>query len=308
MAAPKPTRQVDSTQIMEEFEYLIPKNLPEALALKARGGEGARFVAGGTDVQVLRRAGRLYCQSLISLRRLPELKAIEAKGDTISLGAGATLSELLESELVREQLPILGDALEVMGCTQMRNLATLGGNVMSAVASGDTLPPLLCLEARCLLVSARDRRRVPITKMFTGPRTTAARPEEILVALEIPRPGPRQYGAFIKLGRRAALDLAVVSLAVLLTLDREGRVLEEVRLAAGAVGPTPLRLAGAEEVLRGRSPEPDILARAAAAAREECSPWDDVRASRWYRREMIGVWLPRVVAKALARAGVEVQP
>ena len=291
---------------MEEFEYLIPKNLPEALALKARGGPEARFVAGGTDVQVLRRAGRLPCRSLISLRRLPELKRIEQEGDTIHLGAGATLSELLESGLIRQSLPILADALEVMGCTQMRNLATLGGNVMSAVASGDTLPPLLCLEARCLLVSARDRRRVPITRMFTGPRATAARPEEILTALEIPRPGPRQCGAFIKLGRRAALDLAVVSLAAQLTLDQEGRLLQEVRLAAGAVGPTPLRLKGAEEILRGAAPEPEVLARAAATAQEECSPWDDVRASRWYRREMIAVWLPRVVAKALARAGVEV--
>jgi len=293
---------------MEEFEYLIPKNLPEALALKARGGPGAVFVAGGTDVQVLRRAGRLHCQSLISLRRLPELKEIAQEGDTISLGAGATLSELLESALVRENLPILCDALEVMGCTQMRNLATLGGNVMSAVASGDTLPPLLCLEASCLLVSARDRRRVPITKMFTGPRATAARPEEILLALEVPRPAPRQCGAFIKLGRRAALDLAVVSLAAQITLDRQNRTIQEVRLAAGAVGPTPLRLQGAEEVLRGAAPEPEVLARAAAAAQEECSPWDDVRASRWYRREMIGVWLPRVVAKALARGGVEVRP
>ncbi len=293
---------------MEEFEYLIPKNLPEALALKSRGGPGACFVAGGTDVQVLRRAGRLHCQSLISLRRLAELKEIAQEGDTILLGAGATLSELLENELVRENLPILCDALEVMGCTQMRNLATLGGNVMSAVASGDTLPPLLCLEASCLLVSPRDRRRVPITRMFTGPRATAARPEEILLALEVPRPAPRQYGAFIKLGRRAALDLAVVSLAALVSLDPEGRALEEVRLAAGAVGPTPLRLPGAEEILRGAAPEPEVLARAAAAAQEECSPWDDVRASRWYRREMIGVWLPRVVAKALARGGVEVRP
>ena len=286
---------------MLQYQYLRPGSLDQALAMKAGGGPQARFVAGGTDVHVLRRAGRLEFSALISLRRLPELKGVRAEGDTIRIGAGCTLSELLQEPLVRRELPILCDALKVMGCTQMRNLATIGGNVMSAVSSGDTIPPLICLDARCLLVSAQGERRLPLDQFFTGPRQTAAREDELLLALELPRPKPDQGGACLKLGRRAALDLAVVNLAVMLERGRDGSI-ARARVAAGAVGPTPLRLRRTEEVLTGGRPGPELWQAAARAALGETQPWDDVRASRWYRREMIKVLLPRVIRAALERA------
>ena len=293
---------------MSDYEYYQPTSLQEALAIKADRGGDARFVAGGTDVHVLRRAGLLNFNALISLRRAPELDVLEERGGVIRLGAGLTLTKILDSDLIREALPGLYEAVESMGCTQMRNLATLGGNVMNAVSSGDAIPPLLCLDAVCVLVSNQGERKTPLAEMFTGPRTTAAREDEILLRLEAPRPGPTSGGAFAKLGRRAALDLAVVNLAVRVELAAEGRTMEKVRVAAGAVGPTPLRLRQTEAVMQGRAPTTELLEQAAQAALDETRPWDDVRASRWYRREMIKVMLPRTAAKALSRAGVEVQP
>lgn len=287
---------------MKDYEYHLPASLKDALRIKAEYGGGARFVAGGTDVLVLKRAGRLDFQALVSLRRVPEVAGIRVKGDSIVIGGGVTLTQLMQSNLVRDKLPCLHDAVSVMGCTQMRNLATVGGNVMSAVSSGDTIPPLLTLEAQCRLVSAQGERTVPVADFFPGPRQTKAQENEILAALELAAPAPGCGMAFFKLGRRAALDLAVVSIAILLELDSDGKRVAKARAAAGAVGPTPLRLYEAEKVLIGAAPSDETFAQAAQAALEESSPWDDVRASRWYREEMIKVVFPRVARTALERA------
>jgi CO/xanthine dehydrogenase FAD-binding subunit len=183
----------------------------------------------------------------------------------------------------------------------MRNLATVGGNVMSAVSSGDTIPPLLTLEAQCRLVSDKGERTVPLADFFPGPRQTQAQESEILATLELAAPAPGCGMAFYKLGRRAALDLAVVSIAILLELGADGNI-AKARAAAGAVGPTPIRLYEAENVLTGAKPGDETFAQAAQAALSESSPWDDVRASRWYREEMIKVVFPRVARTALQRA------
>ncbi len=283
-----------------QFIYLRPRSLDEALEHKARLGDDSRFIAGGTDVMVQRRAGLSAPRALISLRRVPELAGVRREGGAVVVGSGTTLTDLLQDETLAAKLPILLDAVEVMGCTQMRNVATIGGNVMSAVSSGDTIPPLLCLDAAAVLASARGTRRLPLAEFFSGPRHTAAQADELLLALEIPEPAPGSGGAYLKLGRRAALDLAVVSVGALLSLDGEGRV-SHARLAAGAVGPTPLRLPKAEALLTGRRPDDGTLAEAAEAALSETSPWDDVRASRWYRQEMIKVILPRAMRRALER-------
>ncbi len=287
---------------MKDYEYHLPTSLKEALRIKAEYGGEARFIAGGTDVLVLKRAGRLDFGALISLRRVPEVAGIKEDGDCILIGGGVTLTQLMQSELVRRSLPSLHDAVCVMGCTQMRNLATVGGNVMSAVSSGDTIPPLFTLDAECRLASAEGERTVPLADFFPGPRQTKAQEDEVLVALELPKPAPGCGMAFHKLGRRAALDLAVVSIAILLELEPGGGRIAQARAAAGAVGPTPLRLYEAEKALTGATPSEDNFANAAQAALDESSPWDDVRASRWYREEMIKVVFPRVAWTALERA------
>ena len=280
----------------------MPTSLDDALRLKADYGGAARFVAGGTDVMVLKRAGRLDFGALISLRHVPEITDIRDDGGNIVIGGGVTMTQLMQSDLVRRDLASLHDAVAVMGCTQMRNLATIGGNVMSAVSSGDTIPPLLTMDAKCRLASAEGERTEPLAGFFSGARQTTAQEDEVLVALEIPKPEPGCGLAFHKLGRRAALDLAVVSIATLLELGPDGNI-AKARAAAGAVGPTPIRLYGAEKALTGAKPTEEIFASAAQAALAESSPWDDVRASRWYREEMIKVVFPRVAWLAMQRAG-----
>jgi CO/xanthine dehydrogenase FAD-binding subunit len=289
---------------MKDYDYHLPASLEEALRIKADRGAEARFVAGGTDVMVLKRAGRLDFEALISLRRVPEVTGICEEADSIIIGGGVTLTQLMKSDLVRIKLPSLHDAVSVMGCTQMRNLATVGGNVMSAVSSGDTIPPLMTLDAQVRLTSTEGHRTVPLSEFFPGPRQTKANDAEVLVALEIPKPLPGCGMAFHKLGRRAALDLAVVSIALLLELEPGGGRIARARAAAGAVGPTPIRLYEAEKALTGAAPGEELFAQAAQAALKESSPWDDVRASRWYREEMIKVVFPRVAWIAMERAGV----
>jgi CO/xanthine dehydrogenase FAD-binding subunit len=294
---------------MQGYDYLIPTKLNEALELKGKLGRGARFVAGGTDVLVLKKQGRLDFEALISLRRIEELAGISQKKGRITLGAGTTLTDLLESEVVRQKLPILHDAVKVMGCTQMRNRATVGGNVMSAVSSGDTIPPLICLEAQCHVVSPSGERTLPMDEMFVKPRTTALAADEILKEIVIPTGSSKKEiscGAFLKLGRRAALDLAVVSLAVQLKLDSGHKKITAARAAAGAVGPTPIRLRNTEKVLAGANINDDFYTEAATEALGETQPWDDVRASKWYRQEMIKVLVPRTIKAALSRGGAEV--
>lgn len=287
---------------MKDYDYHQPTVLQDALRIKEGYGGEARFVAGGTDVLVLKRAGRLDFQALISLRRVQELQGISQDKDMVRIGGGTTLTHIMRSDLARGKLPALHDAVSVMGCTQMRNLATVGGNVMSAVSSGDTIPPLLALEAVCRLASLKGQRTVPLADFFPGPRQTNAQDGEVLLALEFPAPQADCGMAFYKLGRRAALDLAVVSICILLELEAGGKRIAKARAAAGAVGPTPLRLRAAEEKLTGAAPSEEAFAAAAEAALAEAKPWDDVRASRWYREEMIKVVLPRVAWTAVQRA------
>ena len=293
---------------MKKLAYHRPASLDAALSLKRELGDGARYVAGATDVMVMARAGRFPCQALISLRRLEELKGIRQGETSLTIGAGTTLQEILQSQAVYERVPVLHDAVSVMGSRQMRNMATIGGNVMTAVSSGDTLPPLLVLEAGCLLTGPDGTRRVPMHQMLTGPRATAARPEEVLTALDIPCVGesePPAAGAFVKMMRRAAMDLAVANLAVQFTLSLDRSRIDKAKVAAGAVGPTALLLDQAGDLMAGQAPGKALLDQAAQAVVDGISPWDDVRGSAWYRREVTGVIFQRAAAQALARLGVE---
>ncbi len=294
---------------MKHLDYYRPQSLDEALALKGERGAEALFIAGGTDVMVLGRQKKLDCAALISLRGLAELTQMKLEGDTFFLGAGVTLSRILNSPEAARHLPILHDAVQVMGSTQMRNVATVGGNVMTAASSGDTLGPLLCLEAVCRLVSAQGERRVPMHEMFTGPRVTAARADEILLGLDIPLPtsGDRKSsGCFIKLMRRAALDLALINVSVQLWLDEAGETIAKARVAAGVVAPTPVRLVESEEALEG-APLAEALKEQAAdhALGRSCRPRDSDRCSSWYREEMVRVLVPRAAGRALNRMGID---
>lgn len=294
---------------MRNVDYYKPKTLAEAMEAKGKMGPAAAFIAGGTDVMVAARQATPDYQALISLRNIAELSGIQVQGDTLHLGATTTLTQILKSDEVAEHLPVLHDAVQVMGSTQMRNMATVGGNIMTAASSGDTLGPLLCLEAVCRLVSPSGERRVPMDQMFSGPRSTAAEPDEILAGLDIPLPtagGRRSSGAFFKLTRRAAMDLALINVAAQLWVSDDGATIEKARLAAGVVAPTPVRLYETEDYLAGAPVIEAIKEQTASlAVGRECRPRDSDRCSAWYREEMLRVMIPRAAALALSRMGVD---
>ncbi len=282
--------------MMSIERYVAPRSLEEAAEILR---SGASVLAGGTDIMPQMRAGRLQFQPvLMNVRHVPELKGITEERDIVRIGALATITELLESALVRQRLSLVWQACDHFASDQIRNAATVGGNLCNASPAGDTLIPLLALDARVVLAAKQNGtlqvRRVPLSAFFLGPGRTCRAPSELLTAVEVPLPAPGFAGEFYKHGSRPALDIAAISIAVGARPD--GGVLRDVRIAFGAVAPTPIRAPRAEAALEGRAAEAATLEAAVQAALEEIRPISDVRASDWYRRELVRNMLQRVLS------------
>ena len=276
--------------------YAAPTTLAEAAGILRAGN--VTVLAGGTDLMPQTKAGRLQFQPvLMNVRRVPELAGIADQGAVVHIGALVTITDLLESALVRERLNLLWQACDHFASDQIRNAATVGGNVCNASPAGDTLVPLLALNARAVLASKPDGalqlRRVPLAGLFVGPGRTCKSPTELLTAVEVPSPPAGFAGEFYKHGTRPGLDIAAISMAF--GARRDGRLLRDVRLAFGAVAPTPVRATRTEAALEGRPLDAAMLESAAGIALEEVHPISDVRASDWYRRELIHNILKRVL-------------
>lgn len=283
---------------MKQIEsYRAPQSLDEATEILRAGN--VTVLAGGTDLMPQTRAGRLRLQPvLMNVRRVPELGGIALEGGVVRIGALVTIAELRESALVRGRLDLLWQACDHFAADQIRNAATIGGNLCNASPAGDTLVALLALGARAVLAAkpngALQRRRVPLEQFFVGPGRTVREPSELLAAVEVPLPPAGFAGEFYKHGTRPGLDIAAISIAAGACL--EGKVLREVKIALGALAPTPIRAPRAEAALEGRAPDEPALEAAARAALEEIHPISDVRASEWYRRELVHNMLKRVLS------------
>ncbi|HUU01802.1 MAG TPA: xanthine dehydrogenase family protein subunit M [Myxococcota bacterium] len=279
---------------MSAFAYHRPHSIAEALRLKNESPD-ARFVAGGTDVMVKINCGAMRPAALISLRAIPELGEIDL-GETTSIGASTTIADLLRDVGLCTRYPLLSQAAHKLGGPQIRNLATIGGNLCNCSPCADTAPALLALEARVRLASPLGEREIAIEDFMTGPGQTCSPPDEILTHVLLPKAPSGALGIYLKKGR-VCMDLAIVSLAVLLVAD--GDELSRVRLAAGSVAPVCLRLRKAEDLLAGKRVTPKLLAQAAQAAMDAVTPIDDLRASADYRRRLVGVYLRRALESLL---------
>jgi len=266
-----------------------PRTLAEALEVKART-EGSRWVAGGTDLLVRLKDG-LRVPLLVSLRNVPALAEVRDDG-ALSVGAAAPLADVIAHPAVRKRAPLLADALAQIGSPQIRNVATIGGNLGNASPCADSAPALLVLEARARLAGPDGEREVPLADLLSGPGETCLGPHELVTALVIAPPPAGARGVFLK-RRRVRMDLAQASVALL--AEVEDGVCRRARVAAGAVAPVPLRLRSVEAALEGQRLEPDLLERAAALARDAVSPITDVRASADYRRHIVGVYVRRAL-------------
>jgi CO/xanthine dehydrogenase FAD-binding subunit len=225
----------------------------------------------------------------MNIRHIDALRGITQMDGNVHIGALTTISELRDSDLIRERFASLWQACDHFASDQVRNAATLGGNICNASPAGDTLVPLLAFEARVVLASkpngALARRIVALDEFLLGPGRTARGGDELLVGVEIALPPPDGISTFFKFGTRPALDISVVSIGF--AASRAGGRLRSVRLAFGAVAPRPVRARKTEAMLEGQILDPNTIAAAAAAADTEIRPISDVRASDWYRREMI---------------------
>lgn len=282
--------------------YVSPGTLDEAAGL-LRGGN-VTILAGGTDLMPQTQAGRAQFQPvLMSLRRIPELAGIEQSGDMVRIGALTTITQLMQSALVRQRLGVLWQACDHFASDQIRNAATLGGNVCNASPAGDTLVPLLVLDARIVLArkpnGVLQSRAIPAAEFFTGPGKTKRAAFELVAAIEIPLPPDGFHGEFYKLGTRPGLDISGISIG--LGAVREGNRLRAVRVAFGAVAPTPIRAPRTEAALEGKTLDAATIDAAVDVAAEEVHPISDVRASAWYRVEMVRNNLRRMLEDACAR-------
>src|SRR6478736_5417792 len=277
-----------------------PRELDEAYAILAEGP--VRPIAGGTDLMVALTAelGKPP-ERILDLWRLDALRGIALDGDAVSLGALTTYTEIRRSALCREHLPVLVDAAATIGAAQIQNRGTLGGNIANASPAGDTLPVLLALDASFALVSARGERTVPASEFWTGYRTTALAPDELVARIHVPF-APGREVRFRKVGTRRAQSISKVVMAVAWSdgagASAQAHEWRDVRVAVGSVSATTVRATATEAAMEGRAPNPESADLAAETLAGELHPIDDVRSTAEYRRVVAARVLHRLIREA----------
>lgn len=287
---------------MNPFEYLMPNSMDEAISLLVSHGERAKFIAGGTDVIIKIKERKIMPQYLVSLRRIQGLDHITYKEGELRIGALVTHRMLELSPIIKKEFPILIDAVTHIGSVQIRNVATIGGNIVNAVPSADGAIPLITLGAQVRLRGPKGERSMALEDLFIGPGQTLLEPGEILVEFIIPRLPPHTGAAYVKHTRRAAMELPLLGVAVLLSLSDDLKKCLDARIGLGVLAPTPMRARIAESVLKGQQISEELLDKAAKTAAEECKARDSIRGEAWYRREMVEVLVPRMARLAMERA------
>ncbi len=282
------------------FEYHEASSVAEAVDLGARFGDDGRFLAGGTDLIIQMRRGKVAPRHVVDLRRVPGLDSIAVNGD-VRLGALVTHRTIERCGAFQGRLRGLVEGAQVVGGHQIRNVGTVGGNIANASPAADVVPVLLALDAVVLAVGPTGERAVPLEDFLVGPGQTARRPGELLTAVRFGAPWERAATAFLKAGRRRAMEIAVVCVAVRLTLDAEGERCMDARIALGAVAPTTWRSREAERVVEGRVVTPEAIREAGRTAAASCRPISDVRASARYRRLLVETLVSRALARCLGR-------
>jgi carbon-monoxide dehydrogenase medium subunit len=278
------------------FRLHRPEDVGAAIALGRHFGPEARYLAGGTDLIVQINRGRCAPADVIALDRLAEMSGIDERPDRVEIGALTTMKTIEGDARFAGPLGALAEAARVVGGHQIRNIATIGGNIANASPAADLLPVLLVLDAEVELVGPEGARRIPLDRFLRGPGVTALEPGELLQRVTFSRPSANAATAFVKAGRRRAMEISIVCIAALLELDEYGRC-RDARIALGAVGPTAMRATPAEAMLCGGEPSAAAWRAAGAAAAEHCAPIGDVRASAWYRRRLVAALVPRALAR-----------
>lgn len=285
------------------FDYKVPETLKEACELLWDYGDQAKLIAGGTDLVVALRKGDLRPSCLIDVTNVPELRRIEEKDGKVSIGAAVTHSEIVSSALVRRYGGVLSEAASKIGSPQIRNIGTIGGNIVNASPAADTVPPLMVLDAIAHVVSKEGEKEVPLHVLFRGPYETNLKPHEILVSVSFKKLSSDMRTCFVRLARREAMAIARMSVAVLLQREKDGRQIKEIRIALGSVTPTPQRMSDVEAILRGKTSDEARLKRASRKISEVMIRHSGIRPTTSYKAPVVEALFMRGFRQILGKEG-----
>jgi CO/xanthine dehydrogenase FAD-binding subunit len=278
--------------IYQDFTYECPKTIQEAVALLSEKGIKSYPIAGGTDLIIALRSNNVKADRLVDLNRIPDLKVIEDH-QKIIIGATVTFTEIIENPMLQKQLPILVEACKVVGCDQIRNLGTIGGNVANAAIPADSIPVLVCLEAVAVIQTLQGETRLPVSELVTAPNRTNIPLGGIIKFFEIPHIPSGAKTNFQRIGRRRSMSIARLSMAALGATGSDGKI-NDIRLVAGAAFPTFKRIHRVEELLLGKIPEDNIFI---TAGEEMAKEFIRVSGSRWSTE-----WKIKAIAAITQRA------
>jgi len=289
--------------LLPKFDYHEPSTLEEALQLLSELGGNAKLLAGGTDLLVRMKQKIDEPTHVISIARVPGLASIIPRnGHGVTVGATVSAAELSKHELIRDRFVPLAEAAARLGAPMIRNRATIGGNLVNARPAADLPPACMVLNAVLKLKSTAGEREVLVNDFFKGPGESLIESNELLVSIDIETPPPWSGGSYIKLGARKTLEISMVNVATLITLQSPDGPIVDARIALGAVAPTPVRAHAAEEMLIGQKPTENLFQQAGEVGVGMCSPITDHRGTMEYRCMMIEVLTKRSLIQALEHA------
>ena len=279
-----------------EAEYFAPQDIKEALKILSRYGNEIKVIAGGTDLLV-QYYDRLYeVAGWLDLGRIRELKEIKIIRNQMIIGALVTHHQLEKSEEVNKYFPVLKQAAADIGSPQIRNRGTIGGNIVNASPAGDLLAPLMAYHAQFKLLSLQKEVLIDAEKFFIGPKKTVLKPEQLLTRVILPLPGERTYGSWLKIGKRKALAIATIALALVVRMSEENQRVEDVSTCLGSVAPTPIEIKEIREKMVGKSWNQLDFEQLSRLVEKQITPIDDIRGTREYRQ---------VVAREIMRKALE---
>lgn len=288
---------------LPRFDHLESKTVEEACSLLSKYKGKAKVIAGGTDLLPAMRNREVTPAYIINVRSIPNLDYIHyTDAEGLKIGALVTLYDIESSPIIREKFAMVADAASKIGTPQVRNMGTIGGNLCNAAPSADTAPPLIGLEAKAKINGPNRERVIALEEFFIGPGENALQADEILTEIQIPNPPPHTRGVYLKLPARTMVDLAVVGVAVVVTLDDKERSIVDAKIVLGAVAPTPVRARQAEDIIKSKAISRELIEKAAEAAAGEAKPISDLRGSASYRKEMVNTLTKRAIRQVTALA------
>ncbi len=282
---------------LPKFTYLAPKTIDEACKMLEKYGDKAKVKAGGTDL-IIKMSNRILTpEYIIGLKNIEELDYIKFdENEGLKIGALAILSDIANNPIVKEKYPAISHAASVTATNQVRNMATLVGNLCNAAPSADNAPTILALGAKIVLHSLKGDRVMPLEEFFKGPGLTVLEKNEIVKEVIVPIPEKNSGMSFLKASQRGKVDIAAVNVGVYLTVN--DKVVQDINIFLGAVAPVPIRAMNAENACKGKEITDDVLYDAGKKATEDASPITDMRATREYRLVLVEVLTRRAIRQA----------